>query len=321
MKPEGEREAQIRAFLIKKGWIDPVNRVEFLAAGEYNENYRVSSGNERFVFRINRGSQLGIKNQIEYEYGVLRCLEHSGVTPKPFFCDPEPSHFGGGVLLMEYIQGVPLDYERDLETAARIFAAIHSQPIHDNLIIQKHPVLDIARESLGLITRYHDHPLEGVKHTLLRYHEKIIELAGETEELFSEEPMCVVNTEVNSGNFIIGEQSGYLVDWEKAVVSFRYQDLGHFLVPTTTLWKTDYVFSIEKKEDFLRVYASHLEKLVPFDALFERTSILERTILLRAMSWCFMAYYEYTRSERALKDSFTFSRIQKYLREIKCFLK
>ena len=44
------------------------------------------------------------------------------------------------------------------------------------------------------------------------------------------------------------------MDWEKAVVSQRHQDLGHFLVPTTTLWKTDVVLQPDEKQRFLSLY-------------------------------------------------------------------
>ncbi len=305
----------------KEKWLSDIQEVSFLAAGEYNENYVVRSANRSYVFRINHGSQLNIENQIEYEYWVLKNLEKSGVTPKPFFFESSPEHLDGGVLLMEYIQGIPLDYVTDSERAAYIFATVHSQPYSDNLIVQREPVLDIARESMWLINKYNDHPLIDVKTQLLKYHEKILLLAEKTRGIFNKEPVCIVNTEVNSKNFLIQGQSGYLVDWEKAVVSYRYQDFGHFVVPTTTLWKTDYYFDEENKKNFLRSYRKYINYPLTLSEIIEKTEILEQTILLRAMSWCFMAYYEYTQNNRQLKDNFTFNRIKKYMREAECFLK
>jgi hypothetical protein len=54
--------------------------------------------------------------------------------------------------------------------------------------------------------------------------------------------------------------------------------------------------------------------------LFEKTKILERTILLRALSWCFMAYYEYTQVERKLRNPDTFEKIRDYLNDIEPLL-
>ena len=164
-----------------------------------------------------------------------------------------------------------------------------------------------------MINRFSDHPLAGERSLLLRYYEKVLRLAEDSRELFSNERLCIVNTEVNSQNFIVQGEKAHLVDWEKAVVSCRYQDLGHFLVPTTTLWKSSYVYSEEEKRLFLRYYAQNLELEMDMEELFEKTRILERTILLRAMSWCFMAYYEYTREERKLRNRDTFAKIREYL--------
>ena len=56
----------------------------------------------------------------------------------------------------------------------------------------------------------------------------------------------MVNTELNSGNFLINEGArSYLVDWEKPLLSEAAQDLAHFLAPTTTFWKTDTILDRE----------------------------------------------------------------------------
>jgi aminoglycoside phosphotransferase (APT) family kinase protein len=312
-------------FVLEKGWLSRVDSVSFLAAGEYNENYLIEAADGRYVFRINRGSQLGLDRQIAYEFQVLKNLESSGVTPRPFYCEAEPGSPGKGVLLMEFIPGAPLDYRRDLDKAAEIFARVHALGTGEGLIVQGDPVRDIAAESHGLLNRYPDHPMREKKDRLLSYHREVLDLANRTGGLFAEENLCIVNTEVNSNNFIVDGERASLVDWEKAVVSYRYQDLGHFLVPTTTLWKSDYTFDGESRERFLRSYhrvsgivdrGFHID----FDDLSLRTSILEKTILLRALSWCFMAYYEYTMQPRELKNEDTFRRMESYLQDMECFL-
>lgn len=310
---------RIEGFIKKKGWVSDIRSIRFLAAGEYNENYIVESDSGLFVFRINHGSQLGIDNQIEYEYRVLEQLRASGVTPRPYYCSTDIDAPGNGVLLMEYLEGRALDYRRDTGTAATIFAAVHTQQTGDGMIVQQSPIHDIAAESLRLIECYRDHPMQDIRHRLLVYRDEILELAESNAALYSDEPMCIVNTEVNSENFIIGSGS-YLVDWEKAVVSCRYQDLGHFLVPTTTLWKSDFTFDDETRRAFLSAYASRVGLQIDIDELARRTAVMEKTILLRALSWCYMAYYEYTHRERPLKNMSTFQKITEYLEDIECFL-
>ncbi|MBU1249107.1 MAG: phosphotransferase, partial [Proteobacteria bacterium] len=289
-------------------------------AGEYNENYLVNAADGKYVLRINHDSQLGLGNgQIQYEYTVLKALEDSGVTPRVHRVQPAALGLGP-VLLMDYIPGGPFLYDAHLEIAARIFARVHSQPVSPELLVQSEPVFDIAQESYGLFMRFPDHPLNAVRERLQRYYDEIMDLHLATEDEFASESMVIVNTEVNSGNFIVDGMDGWLVDWEKAVVSHRYQDLGHFLVPTTTLWKSEHRISPTDRLRFLEVYREESGLDTDLDTLSRRTEILERTILLRALSWCFMAYYEYTRPGRELRDEKTFERIRWYLDEIECFL-
>lgn len=311
---------KIRKYLKTDEKIDGITSVEFLAAGEYNENYLIRSRSGKYVFRINHGSQLGLDNQIEYEFKVLKAVEPSGVTPRGLFVDGAADGFADGVLLMEYLPGRALRYATDVQAAAEVFSRIHSLPVVEGLIVQRNPVEAIAEESHGLIHRFPDHPLIREKVHLLRYHEKILTLAENTRDYFTNEQLCIVNTEVNSGNFIVQPDKTCLVDWEKAVVSYRYQDLGHFVVPTTTLWKSNYLYSEEEKLSFIQHYIEKLKLGLDIREVFEKTKILERTILLRAISWCFMAYYEYTREARTLRNPDTFAKIRDYLNEIESLL-
>ena len=301
------------------------SQVNFLAAGEYNENYVVQCAAGPMVARINHGSQLGLTNQIEYEYRVLEAVAPSGVTPKPLFLDPGPRGLPHGLMLMEYLPGRALDYRRDLDAAARVFARIHALPPDPGLIVQADPVADLARESLGLIERYPDHPRPQVGRRLVDYHARVLKLRDETWPLFQAEPLVMANTEVNSGNFIIGPHGAYLVDWEKAVTTTRHQDLGHFVVLTTTRWKTDVTLSLNDKKRFLSAYARELKQAggpqLRLDELELKCQVLERTILLRALAWCYMAYYEYTQTDRPLQNQGTFAKIKIYLDESECILK
>ncbi|MBG0777686.1 MAG: aminoglycoside phosphotransferase family protein [Desulfovibrionaceae bacterium] len=334
---------------------DGPDAVRFLAAGEYNENYRVRLGGRDYVLRINHGTQLGLADQrgqhdqIGYEFRVLELAAPSGVTPRPLFVESAPAdpHLGRGVLLMDFLPGAPLDYARDTATAARIFARVHAVeiPPDHGLVVQADAVGAIAAESEGLLARYPDHPLTRERDRLLAFRDEILALRDATLPLFADEPPVLVNTEVNSHNFLIprseagggapassaspdapgapdapGPRSpagGFLVDWEKAVLSTRHQDLGHFLVITTTRWKRDHVYDEAAKRAFLRDYLAALTGRAPgpdeLDGARERTRVLERAILLRALSWCHMAYYEYTRAERALRNAETFARIRDYL--------
>lgn len=315
-----DKSEQILRFLQKSSWLSGDLSCEFLAAGEYNENYVVSATTDRYVFRINHDTQLELDNQIEYEYQVLEAVSSSGVTPKPYHYDQLADGLGRGALLMEYLPGVPLDYRNDLSAAAEIFARIHAQPVDERLIVQSDPAYDIATESLSLIQRYPGPHYPQVRRSLLKYHAEIVKSSEKMASLYQGEEYCIVNTEVNSGNFLIDENRSSLVDWEKAVVSYRYQDLAHFLIPTTTLWKTDFRFSEEEKQRFLKEYIQVGDIKLSLDEVYEKTRLMERVILLRALSWCYMAYHEYTAADRELTHNDTFATITSYLDEAECFL-
>ncbi len=312
---------EVAAYLRGSGWIQGEAAVEFLAAGEYNENFLVTgSEGVRYVFRLNHGSQLGLENQIGYEFSVLQAVRGSGVTPVPYFVDPAPRGLSGGAMLMQYLPGRPLDYCADWAAAADIFAAIHVIPPPVDLVTQINPILSIAAESLALLQRFPDHPMKDRRARLYDYYQEIEALGMAEDELFYGEKLCIVNTEVNSHNFIIGEERTSLVDWEKAVVSLRYQDLGHFLAPTTTLWKSGYRYGNDEKRSFLQRYSRQLGGGPSLDELQWKTRLLERTVILRGLSWCFMAYYEYTATERPLKSAETFGKITRYLEDIDWFI-
>ncbi|SIO38327.1 phosphotransferase [Halodesulfovibrio marinisediminis] len=331
----------IARYLHSSNWLEKLKcrsiaDVSFLAAGEYNENWIVTATTQEttfhrkfFVFRINHGSQLGLgAKQIGYEFNVLSALKNSSVTPIPYFYDAKAGNFdpafNHGVLLMEFLSGTPLDYAQDLDYTAKIFATVHTQPVpeQNKFIYQQNPVTDIVTESLGLLARFNAHPKKEIRHKLEVYSNEIRKLGEEYAAAFAAEPQIIVNTEVNSGNFIINRENNtaHLVDWEKAVVSSRYQDLGHFIVPTTTLWKTDFIATQEHRLHFLSRYKEHAGLENPIEELSLLTGILEKTIILRGLSWCYMAWYEYTQQDRVLKNNATFRTIERYLDNIEWFL-
>ena len=125
---------------------------------------------------------------------------------------------------------------------------------------------------------------------------------------------CIVNTEVNSGNFLInpGAQS-YLVDWEKPLISEPAQDLGHFLVPTTTFWKTDTILNQEDIRYFADCYKKAVVGRFETASIDQRLSLYFTVTCLRGVTWCAMAYREYCQPGRDLRNADTFEKLKAYL--------
>lgn len=297
--------------------LDRDTKVSFLAQGEYNINFILHSQLQKYVFRVNIGSQLEIDNQIRYEYNSLQYLEASGVTAKVYFVDDTLSYFRYGILIMEFLEGVPLDYGKDLEKAAFIFSKIHAlkieEPIH--FIVEKNIFTDRIKEGERLLSNVWDSPYVDKK--IKSFFHQFLDWAKmnqRKEQYFIDEPWHVINnTEVNSHNFIIGKERSYLIDWEKPVISDPAQDLTQFLAPTTTLWKTKHLLSQEEKDYFLKSYIASLNG--ENRNITERIHLYTPYLYLRALAWCAYAYVEYHDPNKQIKNMDTYEKIKKFLDE------
>lgn len=296
------------AFLEPLG-LDAAPDFTLLGQGEYNINYAFDhSDGRKLVLRINRGSQMHLDNQISYEFSALKALEPSGRTPKALFCDS--AHH---CLVMEHLPGRPLRYETDLETAAEIFADIHALPPVPGLIEPENPLEAIIDECRQMVRHYYE--WDQADPEVVRLLKTLeTEIAAKDRSAPMGIRKCIVNTEVNSGNFLInpGAQS-YLIDWEKPLISEPAQDLGHFLVPTTTFWKTDVILTPEEIRHFVRCYIQAVDGRFETGSLSERLPLYFTVTCLRGVTWCAMAYREYCQPGRAIANPDTFEKLKAYL--------
>jgi predicted Ser/Thr protein kinase len=291
--------------------------VYFLAQGEYNINFVIDDKTKKWVFRVNTGSQLQLHNQIRYEYEALKRLEISSVTPRVYFVDDSKRYFDYGILIMEFLEGRPLQYNRDLSKAAHIFSKIHGLDLNNidvsNFIVEEKIFTERILEGERLLESYFNSTQVSSEHKKFFYN--FLDWAkknSSSEKYFIQNKWHVINnTEVNSNNFIIGEKNSYLIDWEKPVISDPCQDLTQFLAPTTTLWKADYVLSKEEKEEFFRVYRENIGSRA--DDIAERVHLYTPYLYLRALAWCAYAYVEYLKPDKAIKNMDTFNKIKQYL--------
>lgn len=300
------------AFLAPLG-IPAGTELEFsvLGQGEYNLNYVFTHPvtEQRCVLRINTGSQMHLSNQIGYEYAALQALAPSGRTPKPVCCYPDR-----GMLVMEWLPGRALDYRTDLDIAARILADIHCTPVPENCTLLRpgHPAKAIYDECLEMVQHYFDweNADPAVCDLLRQLIDEIGKLPLRTD---SDAPLCMVNTELNSGNFLIDGENSHLVDWEKPLLSEPTQDLGHFLVPTTTFWKTDVILTPAEVKDFTKKYIAAVAGRMDCSSLATRLPLYFTVTCLRGVTWCAMAYREYCQPGRELRNEDTFAKIKAYL--------
>ena len=284
---------------------------DLLGQGEYNLNYTFAHPvtGQKLVLRINTGSQMHLENQIGYEYAALQALAPSGRTPKPVCCYPEQ-----GMLVMEWLPGRALQYETDLPIAAQILADIHSTPVPADcgLLRPDYPAQAIYEECLQMVQHYFDwEEADSEVADLLKL--LVAEIGKLPLTADSDAPVCMVNTELNSGNFLIDGENSHLVDWEKPLLSEPAQDLGHFLAPTTTFWKTDVILTPEQVKDFAADYVAAVGQRMDCSSLSKRLPLYFTVTCLRGVTWCAMAYREYCQPSRELRNADTFKKLQAYL--------
>ena len=126
---------------------------------------------------------------------------------------------------------------------------------------------------------------------------------------------CCINTELNSTNFLINGagKGNYLIDWEKPLYGEPAQDLGHFLAPTTTFWKTDVILTKKEMKSFVEKYINCVAGRFDTENLMERTMVYIPVTCLRGITWCAMAWIQYQDPDRKITNASTARKLEEYL--------
>ena len=317
--------------------------IEKLANGEYNENFTINVNmvckNKKLSFkdvlRINRGSQLGIAEQLSYEYKALEYLDKTGITPKPILIDTSKKDIDKDYMVMEFIEGRWLDYNTDLDLAIEALVSLHSYSRVDQadykgtFITSLNPYKAILNESESMYKKYKESiyfnykigdAIDEIFRQVKKISEKYCCENHEFKKNKNDFDYVLINTELNSSNFLVDGDKCYIVDWEKPIWGDKEQDLGHFLAPTTTFWKTDILFTKYKCDDFLeKYYKKYIEKkhmeLNEDEYLVFKEKVYDYIVCncLRGLTWCLMAYVEYTEAKKELMNEFTYKKINQYM--------
>ena len=291
-----------------------------LAQGEYNLNYLLSAGDLRLVLRVNIGTQIGREDQIVYEFRALKLLEGSGVTPRAYFVDDSRRLIDRGLLIMDFLPGEALDYRRDTDAAAELLARVHQTEVPEasnHLIAETAPLSLIYEECAGLLQPYFDSRLaDPAIRDYLRDLIRWADCARAAERYYQADSWpCIVNTEVNSGNFIVNRPEGtiHLVDWEMPRWGDPSQDLAHFCAPLTTLWKTSYRMNAADKGQFLDAYRRSIRDRHLKATLMDRIRLREPFVYLRGISWSAMGWAAYQSDYAGVKNPDTWAKLQQYM--------
>ena len=295
--------------------------VTILAQGEYNLNYLVSSPNRQVVARVNTGTQIGAGDQIGYEYRALEFLRPAGIAPAPYLLDNTGAEIPHGFLVEEYFPGRPLDYASEVSLAARTIAALHTLPTAGNpaFLVVPDPLTGSWQEAKGYLDVFF--AADDADPTVKRIFERVLAGLAETavrdQAKFRPEERVIIHTDVQAHNFIVADgvtERAKLVDWEKPMLDDGTYDLCHFLTPTSTLWKMDYVLTDAQHAAFIASYAAAVGDHHAGRDLMGRIEARMPFVYLRAVGWCALAWVEYTRPGRLLRNESTFEKVIMYLK-------
>lgn len=303
---------------------------ELLAQGEYNANYFFVHPVTclKLILRVNCGSQMHLNHQISYEARALSFLAVSGRTPEVLWVDENEDH---GVLVEKYLPGEHLDYKDDkqMKGVAACLADIHSLKYPEEESVSCNPekinadvnkliaptdsLVAILEECEHMIAKYMDSDL-GSNDTKKRIR-MLLDKAWDVSKMSDclSPYRCCINTELNSTNFLIDGDSTFLVDWEKPLYGDPAQDLGHFLAPTTTFWKTDVILSEDEINSWIKDYIDCVDDRYDTTGIEQRTNKFLLMTCMRGICWCAMAWVEYQEPGRLLRNESTANKLEQYL--------
>lgn len=246
-----------------------------LAHGEANLIFRLST--DRLVrVAVNTPNQRfggNFSRVTAFEQGVLQYLQGSGLGHTLLGAQLEPTEdFPYTYLITNYLEGSPLDYShRHLGQCAETLARLHRRPLQsgceliDPLIpgIKRvsHPLRLFFQEAQTYAQPYlqstdADPALVEMLTAVLAKAEARLE----TELWLQDYPYeCLVHGDHTYENWVINDQTAYLIDWEWAEIGSPAGDLGHFLSPVTVRRCRGHVLSPEERQFFLQAYYKALE--------------------------------------------------------------
>lgn len=201
------------------GWEKVDYKIEFLAGGITNHNYRVEVNDEFFVLRITGENTelLGINRH--QEYAANRAAAEINVAPQViYFIEPE------GYLVTRFITGKPISPEdmrqtTNIQRIADILKRIHTLP-----------AIDAEFSPFRTVKTYYE---TAKKYTVTFPNDfnKYLEAMREIESAFLKKPFkpSLCHNDLLNENFL-DDGNIRILDWEYAGMGDSYFDLANFAV-------------------------------------------------------------------------------------------
>ena len=293
----------------------------YLGEGEHNLNFwfdvpsdqvqAAQATPRKYVLRINVAAQPFHTDQVAYEFGALKALESSGVTPCALYLDDGPDAPRKGALVIDFCDGEQLDFDNlhpgDLDQVAHIMACVHTVGLAPDCPVYR--PLDPMRALFDeCVDRYGIYRSSGfAEQRIVRWVERFLAEAEEQLRGIQPAPVdCIVNTEPLPSHFLLvhadedGEATGgSFVDWERPVVGDPAQDVAFFVSPAVTYWDSEYLMDSDVAASFVETYWKAIDGRLNRDGFNERLRAWRSLTALRSITWCCRAKANLARDPHA----------------------
>ena len=245
-----------------------------------------------WLLRVPRQSQMQLDaaHNLNYQATCFERMSDSGHTP---VCHAriEPSvDIPMGALLVDYIEGQPLQPPGDMHMVAKTLAAIHALPLipaeqRAPLIDQKDPMSATLEEVLGQAQFI---PSANLSSETVKLINREIKAAQDSIANLPLSPVALVSFDAHPGNFIVNKDNrAYLVDLEKGRYSGAGFDLAHASLYTSTTWDLA-SYSVLSTDEIKSFYDAWLEAMPPSLAEQWQPFLMpmRRLMWLWSITWC-----------------------------------
>lgn len=242
------------------------------------------------LLRCPKQSQMNLdaSSHLRYEAACFERAAPSGHTPRLHAVLPPAPDLPRGALLVDAVEGRPVQLPRDLAALSTTLAALHRLPLPARsqrapLLAPAHPVQALAAEietqaallpQAGLDPRVR-HILEGERERLQRL------AAGAAAP-----PVSLISFDAHPGNYVVrSDGRAVLVDLEKARYGPPPLDLAHATLYTSTTWDVASHAVLDDVE-VLDFHRSWLAQMPDGDAQRPWIAPLRRAMWLWSLTWC-----------------------------------
>ncbi len=248
-------------------------KVEFLAAGNNNKNYRIYSNEGAFVLRIELGSQF---NNLEKEYEFLK--KFKGLGPKVFYLDTSKKVIPSAFLIEEFIEGEPIDKIETafLNTAGKWYKRLHS---NKNNNYSKYSTEEFFFDLEVFFENTASNRYDEFRYVLDKKWEmeltpdfkKASEIIKNNKKLFNElNKLSLTHGDPSKGNIFYSKGTMRVIDWEFSEYSIPESELVFFIWTHGLSKKQETIFlksygcnfSEESKKRLDVVYLIHLLSMI-----------------------------------------------------------